>query len=242
MEKIIDYALVDYVFCKICSNALKKNKSAEFNKEFYNYLNENIGYMTIKNWSKYMTEVVIMHKQFGDILQQSVTSGKCYYYALLLARNLPNCSLAKGELRKLKFSYTDGTTQNFDHSWVEINTPDGNFVIDTTARQIFNRDYYYEKFDVCPHEIYSHGQLLNDELFFKLGVYATNWRRELCEDFAILTLDYYKQNTKHCKDIIKNHNIYKETKEMLNISFEKMQTVEKNEIYDVDDLYISEAN
>lgn len=139
-------------------------------------------------------------------------------------------------MQKLTFNYTDGSTQNFDHSWVEIKSPEGNLVIDTTARQIFDRDYYYEKFDVCPREIYSHGQLLNDELFFKLGVYATNWRRELCEDFAVLTLDYYNQHTKLCNGIIKNHTVYEETKSTLNFCFQRMHYCDVSEIYDDEEL------
>ena len=235
MENIIDNRLVDYLFCKICRKALKKNKSTMFNDEFYNYLNENIGYMTIKKWSKDSKKVEIIHKQFGDILKQRDTMGKCYYFALLLARNFPNCNLVRGELRKLNaYDHEEGTREDFIHSWVEINTSKGNFVIDTTSRQIFDKDFYYEKFDACPSDIFSHGQLLNDELFFNLGVYSTNWRHELCEDFAILTLDYYNKHTNLCKDIINKQDVYNATKLTLLDTFKKMQSIEKSEIYDED--------
>lgn len=232
LESVIDDRLVDYIFYKICKKAIRKNKSTEFNDEFYNYLNENIGYMTIKRWSKDNKIVEIIHKQFGDILKEKSTMGKCFYFALLLARNLPNCNLVRGVLRKLNaYDHEDGTRQDFIHSWVELSTPKGNFVIDTTSRQIFDKDFYYEKFDACPSEIFSHGLLLNDEVFFNIGVYSTNWHNELCEDFAILTLDYYNKHTKLCNDIINKEDVYKLTKLTLLDTFEQLQSFEISESY-----------
>ena len=147
-----------YYFEKISKKALRKKQAKAFDDAFYqNYNNLALG--------KY---------PFGEFLKKSSTIGCCHFYAMLLSKFTPSSVLKVGELKNLEASVRDEYVEPFEHSWVEV----GDFVFDTTSKQIYNKDYYYQVFKPQVYKEYSQSDL-NDEKTFLLHMFWSLKNREL---------------------------------------------------------------
>lgn len=147
-----------YYFRKISNRALKEKQAKQFDDVFYQkYDNITFGDTT-----------------FGKFFKNSKALGCCHFYALLLAKCTPNSALKVGELKTLESSVRDEYVEPFEHSWVEV----GDFVFDTTSKQIYNKDYYYQVFKPQVYKEYSQSDL-NDEKTFLLHMFWSLKNREL---------------------------------------------------------------
>ncbi|MGN1201508.1 MAG: hypothetical protein ACI4R8_04570 [Candidatus Caccovivens sp.] len=146
-----------YRFQRFKTRSLKHGYAFSFDQEFYNQLTLKIGKDTI-----------------GSIIDKSDTIGRCYFYALLLAKGLEGATLVHGVLHRLDISF-DRYNDEFLHAWVE---KDG-YVYDTTAKMIFEKEIYYERMNAEAKEKFPSEQLLNNITFVKLGKHAIDLRPAL---------------------------------------------------------------
>lgn len=174
-----------YIFSKIIKNGVKKRQAKEFDESFYNSLTH-----------EYEGE------EFGKILASSSTSGNCYFYALLLARAIPNSTLKIGYLNTLNTSIRDEYFERFGHSWVEV----GSKVYDTTARTVFDKEFYYKYFGAEPTKSVDYQELCDDVKFFALGLNAVRYRPELFNKYKEYTKNIYSKYKSDCDDVIKDFN------------------------------------
>lgn len=169
MKKLIYKWQESGLFNYICNKAIKKGKAQSFSDEFY---------------SKLKTEFAGIN--CGEILKTANTNGKCYFYSLLLAKALEGGTLIVGKLNALNSNIRNEYIDEFGHGWVE---KDG-LVYDTTSKQIFNKDWYYKKFNAEVKQSYLSEELNNPDLFFKLGINAVKDRSELVKPlFEIIKND-----------------------------------------------------
>lgn len=145
--KFIKKKQEDYFFNLIAKKGLKKKKSKEFDNDFYNKL---------KNYYDDRT--------FGEILKNEDTNGCCYFYALMLAKNMVGSTLCVGNLNRLNSVYNYSYIDTFGHGWVEKD----NLVYDTTSKQIFDKDYYYHNYNAEVKEKISSDELKNFDIFKSL--------------------------------------------------------------------------
>lgn len=164
----------DYFFTKFAKKALFHKKALPFNNEFYSSLN-----------------TVYIDEPFGVALRGQETSGKCYYYALLLARCMEGSTLIIGSLNKLNSSRNDDYLDVFEHSWVEK----GNLVYDTTSKLIFDKEYYYKIYDASVKKEIDYKDLLDPNTFKKLLENSIRYRKEL-EKPATLILENLNKSHK----------------------------------------------
>lgn len=146
-----------YYFDKISNMAIRKKQAKNFDDTFYQKYNN----------------LILDEYAFGEYLKNANTIGCCHFYALLLAKCTPNSILNVGELKTLESSVRDEYLEPFEHSWVEV----GNFVLDTTSKQIYNKDYYYKVFKPQVYKEYSQSDL-NNEKTFLLHLYWSLKNRE----------------------------------------------------------------
>lgn len=147
-----------YYFRKISNRALKEKQAKQFDDVFYQkYDNITFGDTT-----------------FGKFFKNSKTLGCCHFYAMLLSKFTPFSVLKVGELKNLEASVRDEYVEPFEHSWVEV----GDFVFDTTSKQIYNKDYYYQVFKPQVYKEYLQSDL-NDEKTFLLHMFWSLKNREL---------------------------------------------------------------
>lgn len=137
----------DYYFNLIAKKGLRKRKSIEFDSEFYNKLDN------------YYSD-----RTFGQILKNENTNGCCYFYSLMLAKNMEGSTLCVGNLNKLNSVFNYSYIDTFGHGWVEKD----NLVYDTTSKQIFDKEFYYKNYNVEVKEKISSEKLKNFDVFKSL--------------------------------------------------------------------------
>lgn len=183
------------VYRYYCERALKKHKAKAFDDNLYNAIKDTF----------------YADKSCADKIKNEFTVGKCHYYALLLAKALDGATLCTGNLNALNYSVEGAYYIPFEHSWVEI----GNYVFDTTSKQVFNKDYYYKYLKAEKEHTYTHEMLQDEKLFFSLGVRAIKDRDELLTDFVKIFGNVYLINkgdnefTEKCFISIENNEKYK---------------------------------
>ncbi len=138
----------ELVFKRFKHKCLKIGSGKNFDKELYDQLDLKIGKDTI-----------------GEIIEKSYTLGRCYFYALLLAKGLKGSTLVHGILHKLDVSVRDEYYEEFVHAWVEK----GEYVFDTTAKMVFLKDEYYERLRAEAKVSYSQKNLAENISFVKLA-------------------------------------------------------------------------
>ena len=139
--------------------ALRKGDAVKFDEQFYDMLSTT-------------------NQKFAKVLKNASTSGFCYGFALLLAKNIPDCTLVHGVLDKLTFLCENGGSfDQFEHAWVEKD----NFVFDTTAKCIFDKEKYYKMFDVKTKQTYTKSQLSDSAVLKNLCSHILNLRPEMSE-------------------------------------------------------------
>ena len=148
----------DYFFTKFAKKALFHKKAKPFNNDFYDSL-----------------KTIYINEPFGIALRGQETSGKCYYYALLLTRCMEDSTLIIGSLNKLNSSRNDDYLDVFEHSWVEKD----NLVYDTTSKLIFDKEYYYKIYDASVKKEIHYSDLLDSNTFKKLLENSKQYRHEL---------------------------------------------------------------
>ena len=156
----------------ISQRALNAEKAERFDDEFYSALKANF-----------------FGEPFGKNLKYERTSGKCYFYALFLAKSIKNSTLKLGALNKL--NYTEkGKEKKFYHSWVEFD----NTVYDTTLKMAIDKEEYYKKFSAEVFSSYEHSELENPVTFFDLGLNATKYVDYILFDrlYKVVIDDYNK--------------------------------------------------
>ncbi len=167
-----------YMFSVIANKALKKKLAKKFDDNFYTKINGHC----------------YCGKQSGDFIKNSYTSGYCYLYALLLARDFDGAELKNGNL----FALCSGEMYApFEHAWVEF----GDYCFDTTSRMVIKKDFYYKKYMAQVDKSYTNEQLKNDKLVFLLGLRAICLRDEMAEFFVDNFWQTYTSN-KDDKDFV----------------------------------------
>lgn len=203
---IKDYQ-TNYYYTKITNKALKKKQSKKFDEVFYEKYNNKIEDIT-----------------FGKFLESSYTIGCCHFYAMLLAKNTPNSVLKVGELKTLEASVRDEYLEPFEHSWVEV----GDYVLDTTARQIFKKDYYYKVFEPVAYKTYSQNDLCDEKLFLTHMYWALKNREFFLEDTFNKYFKNKYQKYKNDKKFVDNLNkIKKEYSILIDPIKNKEEIIEK---------------
>lgn len=147
MKMLKNPAYRTIIFDKLCKKAIKKHKSTNFDDKFYSSLTRKYSDLA-----------------FGEKLKKDATSGLCYFYSLLLAGSFSGCSLKRGNLNLLNASVDDMYLDVFGHGWVEKD----NLVYDTTAKQVFDKTWYYDNFQVEVKESYNYNEIQQIELFTNL--------------------------------------------------------------------------
>lgn len=194
------------MYTYICNKALKKGKSSAFSDDFYNSLK---------------TEFAGV--KCGEKIKSENTSGQCYYYSLLLAKSMPGSTLIIGALNNINSTVRNEYYNVFGHGWVE---KDG-LVYDTTSRQVFNKDWYYDKFNASVKESYKSEELSDPDLFFRLGVNAIKDRSFLVKPlFEIIKPDLSKiyanpQNVSNSLSVVHDELILKELNKYTNPTMKK---------------------
>ncbi len=152
-------AFVDMEFYKIIRKALRKGYALKFDENFFDLLAKT-------------------NARFAKILKENSTSGLCYGFALLLATNIPNCTLVHGVLEKLPcISENEGSYYEFEHAWVEK----GNMVFDTSAKCVFDKEKYYEMFGAKTKQTYTKSQLSDEATLKSLCSHVLWLRPEMSE-------------------------------------------------------------
>ncbi len=184
MRKLIKPYQEDAMFHYVVKKALKKYKAFPFSQNVYEKLTMDCN-----------------GKTYGDMLRDDYTSGYCYFYATLLCKALPDSILRLGVLNTLNTDH-EYYYSEFGHAWVEFN----NFVYDTSSKMIFNKDFYYQNYDASVKETYTHIDLENPDIFFKLAVNAVKDREEKI-DFMFKMLPYgYSPSNDIIEESIKKVN------------------------------------
>lgn len=165
--KFIKKSQEDYFFNLIAKKGLKKKKSKVFDDEFY------------MNLTKKYND-----KTFGEILKNNNTDGCCYFYSLMLAKNIEGSTLCVGKLNKLNSVFNYSYIDTFGHGWVEKD----NLVYDTTSKQIFDKDFYYKNYDADVVEKISSEKLKNFDVFKSLVKKSIENRSKL-EKLSQIVLD-----------------------------------------------------
>lgn len=201
MQDAIEIWRVNMDYENVCKSAVKQKWAVAFSDELYSALNFKFGNKTV-----------------GQRLKEEDTVGNCFFYALMLAKSMPNCVLKHGFLHRLDINAENGEKILFAHAWVER----GDFVYDTTSRQVFNRNFFYKTFDAKVYRTCHPNDLKSLRMFFKLGTQAVNNRpmlaHELLEyrEFEKLDLDFVKK----CVSVLDDE----ETKTILKKNFELEKT------------------
>ena len=172
MKKFINKCEESAVYNYLCKKAIKKKMSEAFSEDFYNSLTKEI-----------------LGQPFGEKLKADNTNGLCYFYSLLLALSMPNCELKIGVLNSLNANINDEYYEEFGHGWVEK----GSLVFDTTSKQVFKKDWFYDKFNVSVKSSYVSDELKNPDLLFKLGINAVKDRPALVEPLKQLLMPQLNQ-------------------------------------------------
>lgn len=137
-------------------------------------------------------------KTYGEMLKDDYTSGYCYFYATLLCKALENSELKLGILNRLNTDH-DYYYSEFGHAWVEYN----GFVYDTSSKMIFNKEFYYKYYDVSIKESYTHEQLKDNDIFFKLAINAVKDREDKVDFMFKMMQKGYVPNNDLIKECIK---------------------------------------
>ena len=74
---------------------------------------------------------------------------------------------------------------------------------------IFDKDYYYKNYWTTVDLSYSHAELFEPKLFFKLGLNAIKDRFELIKPFKQAVKEDYENNREEFNKIFKNFNFEK---------------------------------
>lgn len=166
---------VYYTFKGFQTRCINQGYAFRFDDDFYDRLTLAIGDKTV-----------------GEMIRDSITVGKCYFYALLLSRAIKDSTLVHGSLHKLDKEINDHLYQEFKHAWVE---KDG-YVFDTTARMVFKKEVYYHRMQVEVEKRYEKSDQMENLTFVKLGKYAVSLRpvlkdrfEKICRKWGIDPLD-----------------------------------------------------
>ena len=197
---------ISKIYKKIISKSLQKKYSKMFDDEFYSSIDNNVGKLNYK-----------------ELLKYSNTMGQCNFFALLLCKVMNQSCLCKGYLNKLNCIRDGYIFEKFEHSWVEFN----DFVFDTTSKQVFKKNAFYQIFNVEKKEIYTHDDLNDDTLFVLLGLKSLKNREcLLCDNFVLAFYDVFDKN-KNNDAFIENVKSYlskeKILKKLLEISYNKFK-------------------
>lgn len=187
MKKFVRSILEEnFLFSKISRKAIKTKNSIHFDDRFYSFLRRDVGGVGT-----------------GEFIKSNETRGNCYFYALLLARSFPNCELKIGVLHRLDRSVHDCYYEEFGHSWVER----GDFVYDTSAKQIFDKKFYYKHFCVEILRSYDFCELRDENLFCSLGINAVKNRPELvnslflCDEMKKVSREKFVEELQFVNDL-----------------------------------------
>ncbi len=187
MKKFVRSILEEnFLFSKISRKAIRTKNSIHFDDRFYSLLRRHVGSV-----------------ETGEFIKINSTMGNCYFYALLLARSFPNCELKLGALHRLDRSVQDCYYEVFEHSWVER----GNFVYDTSAKQIFDKKFYYKYFCAEVLKTYDFGELRDENTFCSLGINAVKNRPELvnslflCEEMKKVSKEKFVEELQNINDL-----------------------------------------
>lgn len=162
MKMLKSHKEICLTFRRIKFLALKQGKGFVFDNCFYDSIKTKYG-----------------NESIGEILKNDNTSGCCYFYALLLAYAMEGSCLKTGVLHRLDLNKNDAYYEEFGHAWVEC----GNFVFDTTAKQVFLKDFYKTNFMVEERKVFDHSHLQNKENFLNFASFAVKNRPELLARF-----------------------------------------------------------
>lgn len=173
MKMLKSHKEICIMFGKIKLMALKQGKGFVFDNSFYDSIKTKYG-----------------NESIGEILKNDNTSGCCYFYALLLAYALEGSCLKTGVLHRLDLNKNDAYYEEFGHAWVEC----GDYIFDTTAKQIFLKDFYNINFMVEERKVFDHSHLQNKETFQNFASFAVKNRPELLARFS--ENDNIKETTK----------------------------------------------
>lgn len=161
--KLIKIYQQNYYFGKIAKRGLAKKFSTKFSDQFYESLDD-----------------IYQNKTYGEILKEVSTTGCCYFYALLLAKNIKNSTLVFGVLEKLNSSRNGDYLVEFEHAWVEN---DGK-VYDTTSKQIFDKVFYVKNYGAVAKRTISYDEVCRN--FTKLAKDASKDKYDLKELLEII--------------------------------------------------------
>ena len=161
--KLIKIYQQNYYFDKIAKRGLTKKFSTKFSDQFYEGLDD-----------------VYQNKTYGEILRDASTTGCCYFYALLLAKNMKNSMLVFGVFENLNSSRNGDYLVGFEHAWVES---DGK-VYDTTSKQVFDKDFYVENYGAVAKRTISYDEVCKN--FAKLAKDASKDKYDLKELLEII--------------------------------------------------------
>ena len=142
-------------FLNIAEKAIKKGQAIKFNDSVYSKLYKHC-YDGIPS---------------GEFIKNSHTSGYCYLFALLFARDIKDATLVYGGLKAL---CSGEMYEPFEHAWIEV----GDYCFDTTTKQAFKKDFYYKNYMPEIYDTYTSDQLKDDRLVYLLGLKALIFREE----------------------------------------------------------------
>ena len=143
---------------------------------------------------------------------------------MLLTKNTLNSVLKVGELKTLEASVRDEYLEPFEHSWVEV----GDYVLDTTAKQIFKKDYYYKVFEPVAYKSYSQNDLYDEKLFLTHMYWSLKNREFFLEDIFNKNFKNKYQKYKNDKEFIDNlYKIKKEYSILIDTIKNKEEIIEK---------------
>ncbi len=184
-KELINRYEVDYKYNFIAKKALKKKLAKKFDEKFYNSFGD----------------VYYNNISLANLLKNNYTIGNCHFYATILAYALKNSTLKKGFLNALNVNVNDAYYVKFEHSWVEI----GNYCVDTTSKQIYNKEYYYKYFEPEVLKQYTNKELHNDNLFMYVLLNAMENRSNLsCIYINLFNDKFLKSNDAQFKEKINN--------------------------------------
>ena len=181
------------VFINIAEKAIKKGQAIKFNDSVYSKLYKHC----------------YDGKPSGEFIKESYTTGYCYLFALLLARDIKDATLVHGGLRAL---CSGEMYAPFEHAWVEV----GDLCLDTTTKQVFKKDFYYKSYMPEIYNTYTSEQLKDDKLVYLLGLKSIMFREEKTAWFA-KNFDYiYEKNKEDEMFAKKVEKYFNENKEIKN--------------------------
>ncbi len=187
MKKLVRSTIEEtLIFSKISRKAIRTKNAIHFDDRFYSLLRRHVGSV-----------------ETGEFIRTNATRGNCYFYALLLARSFPNSELKLGVLHRLDRSVQDCYYDEFEHSWVER----GDFVYDTSAKQIFDKKFYYKHFCAEVLKTYESSELRDENLFCNLGINAVKNRPELvnslflCEEMKRVSKEKFAEELQNINNL-----------------------------------------